>query len=142
MKIIETKGRIAEDGSIVLPPGVLDTMCVSTGDTVHLAYLSHHPVRQINSYGEFFLTKDGIDHVNEPVEAPEAAELTVPHALLEAANIPMDADLDITVHEGSIVIGNASPMEPLPSQIWSLFESLGIRPEAVRAALLGGDGCE
>ena len=81
MKIIETKGQIADNGSIILPPGVLETMCVTAGDTVHLAYLSHHPVKQINSYGEFFLTKDGIDHVNESVEAPKSAELSVPHAL-------------------------------------------------------------
>ena len=62
MRLIETKGRIAEDGSIILPPGVLETMCITTGDPVHLAYLSHHPVKQMNSYGEFFLTKEGIDH--------------------------------------------------------------------------------
>ena len=47
MKIIETKGQIADNGSIILPPGVLDTMCVTAGDTVHLAYLSHHPVKQV-----------------------------------------------------------------------------------------------
>ena len=33
MKIVETKGKIAEDGSIILPPGVLDNMCVEAGDT-------------------------------------------------------------------------------------------------------------
>lgn len=77
MKIIETKGRVAEDGSIILPPGVLETMCITTGDPVHLAYLSHHPVKQINNYGEFFLTKEGIDHVSKPVETPESAELSV-----------------------------------------------------------------
>lgn len=114
MKIIKTKGRIAEDGSITLPPGVLETMCVTAGDTVHLAYLSHHPVKQINSYGEFFLTKDGIDNVSEPVEAPESAELSVPHALLEAAGIPLDDDLDIRCDDGAIIIGSADPVKRLP----------------------------
>ena len=107
MKIVEIKGSIAENGSIILPPGVLDTMCMDIGDTVHLAYLSHHPVKQLNSYGEFFLTKDGIDQIGEPVEAPEAEALSVPHALLSAAGIPLDADLDIECGDGVIVLSGA-----------------------------------
>lgn len=104
MKIVEIKGHIAENGSIILPPGVLDTMCMDIGDTVHLAYLSHHSVRQMNSYGEFFITKDGIDQIGEPMEAPEPETLSVPHALLAAAGIPLDSDLDIECGDGVIVI--------------------------------------
>lgn len=107
MKIIEIKGSISEDGSIILPPGVLETMCMSVGDTVHLAYLSHHPVKRINSYGEFFITKEGVDHVGEPVEAPDTTALSVPHALLEAAGIPLDSDLDIECGEGVIIIAGS-----------------------------------
>ena len=134
MKIIETKGQIADNGSIILPPGVLDTMCVTAGDTVHLAYLSHHPVKQINSYGEFFLTKDGIDHVSEPVEAPESAELLVPHALLEAAGIP----LDIRCEDGAIIIGSADLVRQLPPQLMELFDSLGVSHDTIRCVLEGG----
>lgn len=114
MRIVEIKGSIAKDGSIVLPPGVLETMGVTIGDTVHLAYLSHHPVKQLNSYGEFFITKEGIDCVSEPVEAPETAELSVPHALLEATNIGLDDDLDITIGDGCIVLGSSNP----PRRAW------------------------
>lgn len=138
MKIIETKGRIADNGSIILPPGVLGTMCATAGDTVHLAYLSHHPVRQINSYGEFFLTKDGIDHVNEPVEAPKSAELCVPHALLEAAGIPLDDDLDIRFENGAIIVGSADPVRQLPPQHMELFDSLGMSHDTIRCVLEGG----
>lgn len=115
MKIVEIKGRIAEDGSIILPPGVLESMGVSIGDTVHLAYLSHHPVRQINSYGEFFITKDGIDQIGEPVEAPETAALSVPHALLEAAGIPLDGDLDIECGDGVIIISGSEATDLCPA---------------------------
>ena len=142
MKIIETKGKVAGDGSIILPPGMLETMCVSIGDTVRLAYLSHHPVKQLNSYGEFFITKDGIDRVREPVESPETAELSVPHALLEAAGIGLDDDLDITIGEGCIVIGSADPAYQLPPQLAEMFTSLGISPETVRTVLEGGEGDE
>lgn len=138
MKIIETKGRIAKDGSIILPPGVLESMGVEAGDTVHLAYLSHHPVKQLNSYGEFFISKEGIDHVSEPVEAPESAELSVPHALLEAAGISLDDDLDIRCEDGAIIIGSANPVVQLPPQFLKLFDSLGISRDAIRCVLEGG----
>ena len=138
MRIIETKGRIADNGNIVLPPDVLETMCVTAGDTVHLAYLSHHPVKEINSYGEFFLTKDGIDHVTEPVEAPELAELWVPHVLLEAAGIPLDDDLDIRCEDGAIIIGSADPVKQLPPQLMELFDSLGVSYDTIRCVLEGG----
>lgn len=138
MKIIETKGRIADNVSIILPLGVLETMCVTAGDTVHLAYLSHHPVKQINSYGEFFLTKDGIDHISEPVEAPESAELLVPHALLEAAGISLDDDLDIRCEDGAIIIESADPMKQLPPQLMELFDSLGVSHDTIRCVLEGG----
>lgn len=114
MKIVEIKARIAADGSILLPPGVLESTGVAIGDTVHLAYLSHHPNKAINSYGEFFITKDGIDSVNEPVEAPDGAELSVPHALLEAAGIPLDDDLDITIGDGGILLSGSNP----PRRAW------------------------
>ena len=138
MRIIETKGRIADNGNIVLPPDVLETMCVTAGDTVHLAYLSHHPVKEINSYGEFFLTNDGIDHVTEPVEAPELAELSVPHVLLEAAGIPLDDDLDIRCEDGAIIIGSADPVKQLPPQLMELFDSLGVSHDTIRCVLEGG----
>jgi antitoxin component of MazEF toxin-antitoxin module len=138
MRIIETKGRIADNGSVVLPPDVLETMCVTAGDTVHLAYLSHHPVKEINSYGEFFLTKDGIDHVTEPVEALESAELSVPHVLLEAAGIPLDDDLDIRCEDGAIIISSADPVKQLPPQLMELFDSLDVSHDIIRCVLEGG----
>lgn len=60
MRIVETKGRIAEDGSIVLPSGVLENMRLEAGDSVCLAYLSRHPEKPVNSFGEFFLTENGV----------------------------------------------------------------------------------
>lgn len=67
------------------------------------------------------------------------AELTVPHALLEAANIGLDDDLDITVYNGCIVIGSSDPLYCLPPALIDLFIGLGISPDMVRAVLEGGD---
>lgn len=138
MEIIETKGRVAEDGSIILSPGVLEAMCVTAGDTVYLAYLSHHTVKQVNNYGELFLTKDGIDHISDPEESSEYAELSVPHTLLEAAGIPLDDDLDIHCEDGAIIIGSADPLKWLPPQLMDLFDSLGVNHDTIRHVLEGG----
>lgn len=138
MKIIEIKSKVAEDGSIILPPGVLESMGMSIGDTLHLAYLSYHPVKQINSYGEFFITKDGLGSVGEPGGAPDIAELSVPHALLEAAGIGLDDNLDITIGDGCIVIGSADSLKLVPPALMRLFGDLGISPEVVRSVLEGG----
>lgn len=138
MKIVEIKGRVSGDGSIILPPGALDSMSVCIGDTVHLSHLSHHPVKAVNSYGEFFITKDGINNISEPVEAPETEALSVPHALLEAAGIPLEDDLDIECGDGVIIIGSTDPLKRLPPQLINLFASLGISPDTVRSVLEGG----
>lgn len=138
MEIIETKGRIAENDSIILSPGVLEALCVTAGDTVYLAYLSHHPVKQINSYGELFLTKDGIDHISDPVESSESTELSVSHTLLEAAGIPLDDDMDIHCEDGAIIIGSADPIKQLLPQLMDLFDNLGINHDTIRHVLEGG----
>lgn len=143
MKIIEIKGKIADDGSsIILLPGVLETMYITVGDTVHLTCLTHQSVKQINEYGEFFLTKEGIDNVNEPKEEVKSVELSVPHLLLEAAGIPIDDDLVIHCEDGVIIIGSADPVNQLPHQLVELFDSLGISHDTIRYVMEGGVGNE
>lgn len=46
MKIIETRGTVAADGSIILLPGVLETMEMKAGDHMYLTYLAGKDVRQ------------------------------------------------------------------------------------------------
>lgn len=138
MRIVETKGTIAEDGCILLPPGVLEGMRMEAGDGISLAYLSHHPDCPVNSYGEFFLTENGVDHVAGPFEGPEQAELSIPHALLCQAGIPLDGDLEVQVVPGGIVIGIADPLITVPEPLMKLFTDLGIQPEAVRKVLEKG----
>ena len=59
MNQMEVKGAIAGDGSLILPPGVLETMGAGPGDPVYLAYGSRKPVRAENSYGRLFLSAEG-----------------------------------------------------------------------------------
>ena len=72
------------------------------------------------------------------VESPESAELSVPHALLEAAGIPLDDDLDIRCEDGAIIIGSADPVKQLPPQLMELFDSLGVNHDTICCVLEGG----
>lgn len=138
MRLIETKGNIAEDGSIILPPGMLDSMRMESGDIVSLAYLSHNQEKPVNSYGEFFITESGFDQVSGSVELPEQAELSIPNALLLQAGIPMDADLEIQVVPGGIMISIADPLDAISNPLMKLYTNLDIQSEALRKILERG----
>lgn len=123
MRIVETKGRIAEDGSIVLPSGVLENMRMEAGDSVRLAYLSRHPEKPVNSFGEFFLTENGVGQIA---------------GLLRQAGMPPDGELEVRTVPGGIIIGIADPLDTVPEPLMKLFTDLGIQPEAVRKVLEKG----
>lgn len=106
---VEVKGIIAGDGSIILPPGVLETMGVGLGDHIQIIYGSQKPVRAENSYGRLFLSAEGF-WKTECMEPPEEAEMKLPHALLEEARIPLDAELVVQTVEGAILIGAEEPL--------------------------------
>lgn len=138
MKLIETRGAVAADGSIVLKPGVLETMEVQPGDTICLTYLGDKSIQAANSYSHVLLTKDGVESITEPFDPADEPELCLPHTLLEAAEIPLDGELSIQCLPGMIVIGNADPLDLVPPGLMKLFEELGVDPDTVRAVLMEG----
>ena len=109
MAQMEIKGTVADDGSIILPPGVLETMGAGPGDRVCLSYGSLQPVRAENSYGRFFLSAEGL-RKTECMESLEEAEMKLPHALLEEAGIPLDAELVVQTAKGVVLIGAEEPL--------------------------------
>lgn len=56
---MEVSGTVAQDGSVILPPGVLETMGAGPGDEVFITCGSLQPVRAENSYGRFFSLRRG-----------------------------------------------------------------------------------
>lgn len=123
MNQMEVKGTIAGDGSIILPPGVLETMGAGPGDPVYLAYGSLKPVRAENSYGRLFLSVEGF-RKTECMEPPEEAEMKLPHALLEEAGIPLDAELVVQTVEGAVLIGEREPLSVVRRPFYGMLRLL------------------
>lgn len=138
MKQIEVKGTIAGDGSIILPPGVLETMGAGPGDPVYLAYDSRKPVRAENSYGRLFLSVEGF-RKTECMEPPEEAEMKLPHALLEEAGIPLDAELVVQTVEGAVLIGEREPLPVVRRPFYGMLRLLEMtEKEAMEILEKGG----
>ena len=138
MNQMEVKGTIAGDGSIILPPGVLETMGAGPGDPVYLAYGSLKPVRAENSYGRMFLSSEGF-RKTECMEPPEEAEMKLPHALLEEAGIPLDAELVVQTVEGAVLIGEREPLSVVRRPFYGMLRLLEMtEKEAMEILEKGG----
>lgn len=135
---IEIKGTIAGDGSLILPPGVLETMGAGPGDQVYLTYGSLKPVRAENSYGSFFLSAEGF-RKTECMELPEEAEMKLPHALLEEAGIPLDAELVVETVEGAVLIGEREPLPVVRRPFYGMLRMLDMT-EKEAMEILGKGG--
>lgn len=139
MKLVETKGTIAEDGSIILLPGVLETMGMQPGESVFLTHLADKSVKAVNTYSEVLLTKTGIEGMTEPFEPADPPEIVIPHLLLEVADIPIDGGLDIQCLPGVIVISSADPLDHVPPELMKLFDALEVDHDTIRAVLREGE---
>lgn len=138
MNQMKVKGTIAGDGSIILPPGVLETMGAGPGDPVYLAYDSQKPVRAENSYGRLFLSAEGF-RKTECTEPPEEAEMKLPHALLEESGIPLDAELVVQTVEGAVLIGEREPLSVVRRPFYGMLRLLEMtEKEAMEILEKGG----
>ncbi len=138
MNQMEVKGVIAGDGSLILPPGVLETMGAGPGDPVYLAYGSQKPVRAENSYGRLFLSAEGFWKA-ECMETPEEAEMKLPHVLLEKAGIPLDAELVVQTVEGAVLIGKEEPLTAARRPFYGMLRLLDMtEKEAMEILEKGG----
>ena len=138
MNQMEVKGAIAGDGSLILPPGVLETMGAGPGDPVYLAYGSQKPVRAENSYGRFFLSAEGF-RKTECMELSGEAELKIPHALLREAGIPLDAELVVRTVEGAVLMGAEEPLAVVREPFYGMLRLLDMtEKEAMEILEKGG----
>lgn len=134
MKMIEIQSIVDRQGQLTVPAQLLRGMGLVSGDSVKLAYISGSADSIRNTFKEFVLTLDGI----AALEDDEDAELTLPHELLEAAEIPVDSNLEIVCAKGAVVILQADLLNSLPDELRELFADLGIHPDTVWEVMRNG----
>ena len=130
MKIIEEQFNVDREGKLVIPAEILRSINIFPGDVVFVAFISEDGVT--NYYHEFTVS-------GEPFRAitPEN-HLAIPNELMEKANIPDDAQVQIICADGAIVLA--------PTNRFSVEELNAILSDLVRAgditAQLPPDICE
>lgn len=124
MRNVKINGRVAEDGSIILPPGVLESMCLNPGNLVTLEFAPTSPVKEANGYGPRFQVETGGCETDIIADEEEAA-LVVPHDLLNDAHIPMDTGLVVQTIPGAILIGDTDPMAAVQAPLLEILSLLG-----------------
>lgn len=137
MKQVRINGRVAKDGSLILPPGVLESLNAQPGSLVCMEYVPQYPVREANGYETVLETEKGIHEV-EVTADEEPAELVIPHALLEEAHIPLEAGLAVQVIPGAILIGDEDPMAAVHAPLLEMLSLLGISEDEVYRAIEEG----
>lgn len=97
MKIAEVTYTINKNGVLRIPAASLNEMGLAAGDQVRIAYLTSDGIR--NDYKEFLISGNS---ANDSMD--EDPQISIPSGLLDQANIPQEADLQIVCCEGCIVI--------------------------------------
>ena len=114
MRISESTFTVGSNGALKIPASVLREMGLLPGDHVRVAYLTCDG--QKNSFQEFLLSANPLDKLSEE------QQIQVPDHILEDANIPSDADLQILCLDGCIVICQDSALNP--DELASVLEQL------------------
>ena len=114
MRISESTFTVGNNGALKIPASVLREMGLFPGDHVRVAYLTCDG--QKNSFQEFLLSANPMDRLSEE------QQIRVPDHILEDANLPTGADLQILCLDGCIVICQDSALSP--DELASVLEQL------------------
>lgn len=96
MQISESVFTVRKSGNLLIPAAVLQEMGLHPGCHVRIAYLTEDGSK--NTFQEFLLSKNPLDSLSAE------QHIQVPNHILETANIPTDADLQIVCLDGLILI--------------------------------------
>lgn len=97
MKLRELTLTVSKNGTLKFPSSLLAEMDLHSGDNIRVAYLTQNGTT--NLFKEFLLTAD---------DTPSYAEeqrIAIPYHLLQQANIPSEADIQIICLDGALIIG-------------------------------------
>lgn len=137
MELIKMHASVDKQGRIILPEGCLEEAGLKPGDEVNAIIVAGQEEGE-SLCSQLLITLEGIGIVAQlaGVQAEdEECELTLPNNWLEAAEIPIDSDLEISCMPGAIIITGADMLDGLPDELKGLFEELGIDPGTVREVM-------
>jgi len=97
LNLSEITLTVSKNGKLKFPPFLLKEMGLVPGDHIRIAYLTNDGTA--NTFKEFLLTSEDLSDISEE------QQIAVPSRLLQQANIPPDADIQIICLDGAIVIG-------------------------------------
>ena len=135
MKIAEMTFTVDGRGNMKIPKAVLKEMGLVPNDHVRVAYLT--PDGITNPFCEFMLLPESADESR----LMDSDEIRIPVQLMAQANIPADADLQITCLNGGLLICQDTGLQP--QELYDILEGLqaaesltSMLPQEARQALL------
>jgi len=137
MKLIELRTSVDKQGCIVLPKEPLGNAGLKPGDEVRVT-LAVGQEETESLCPQLIVTPQDVGvavQLSGCQEADEEGDLTLPNDLLEAAEIPVDSDLEVVCTAGAIVIMESDILDSLPDELRELFGELGINPGTVREVM-------
>ena len=116
LKISEVTFTVSHNGCLKIPAPLLKEMGIAPGEHVRIAYLTDNGTR--NTFKEFLITAEGIQSQNEE------QRIAIPNQLLQQANIPEDADIQVICLDGVLVIAcdsgmNQDELADVLDSLWS-----------------------
>mgnify|MGYP001126020984 FL=1 len=137
MKLIEMRTSVDKQGRIILPGEPLGAAGLKPGDEVRVTLAVWQEETESLCPQLIVTPQDvgGAVQLSGCQEADEEGDLTLPNDLLEAAEIPVDSDLEIVCTAGAIVIMESDILDSLPDELRELFGELGIDPGTVREVM-------
>lgn len=104
MTLCEITFWISDRGELLIPAETIADMGLKPGDPIHVAYLSSDGAS--NEFREFLLTQNGMEQIGEDISS-----IQIPLQLLEQANIPSDADVQIMCLDGMLLICRSASLD-------------------------------
>lgn len=116
MQISELMFTVDKHRGMKIPAFIMEKMGLAPGDHVRVAYLTQDGTA--NTFREFMLLPAAM----EETDSDEDSAIRIPTQLMQEANIPSDADLQIACLNGALVICQDTGVQP--EELYSVLESL------------------
>lgn len=123
MQIAEISLPVQADGSLLIPSDLIREMGLQAGDTIRVSYLT--PDGATNSFRELLIYAEGSKAENNL----DSRTIQIPTELLQQAQIPPDADMQIICLDGVLLICRDSA--PNVDELYGVLEHLRTSGELV-----------